>query len=280
MSGRVALYALLSVVGGAAAVLSYVGLRDLALLVRFTDDLAPLLPVVLDAGAVAGSLVWLGVVRLDEPGGERARRFARALVLTLLAVSVGGNALGHALEAYAIAPPWWLIAGVSAVGPAALGALVHLAVLVERALAARTPPAAHPGVVEPPGLLDRLADELIGADWDELMRQWRERRADTADGSGGADRPPGGPVLPPPPTDTDDDEVVRADLRTVDAARRAVDLPALPPTAMRARYGIGHSRAVRLRREVDRQPVPPAGDEPRPARPHLVPDPPDGEEAV
>ena len=121
-------YLSLSVVAVAAAVLSFSALRDLALLCGFAPQLAWLLPVVLDAGAAAGSLVWLGGA-VAQP----ARRFARALALALLALSVAANALGHGLEAFGLVPAWWVVVIVSAVAPAVLGAVVHLAVLVGRA---------------------------------------------------------------------------------------------------------------------------------------------------
>lgn len=128
MSARTVLYALLLVVAGAAAVLSFAALRDLALICGFAPWLAWLLPVVVDAGAAAGSLVWLG-----GWSAESARRFARSLALALLALSVAANALGHGLAAFNMAPAWWVVVVVSAVAPAVLGAVVHLAVLVGRA---------------------------------------------------------------------------------------------------------------------------------------------------
>ena len=127
MSARTVLYILLGVVAGAAAVLSFSALRDLALVCGFAPQLAWLLPVVVDAGAAAGSLVWLG-----GAVGAAARTFARALALTLLALSVAANALGHGLAAFSLAPAWWVVVIVSAVAPAVLGAVVHLAVLVGR----------------------------------------------------------------------------------------------------------------------------------------------------
>jgi hypothetical protein len=121
------LSALLLVVAGAAAVLSFAALRDLALLCGFSSRLAWLLPVVVDAGAAAGSLVWLGGWARDA-----ARRFARVLALGLLGLSVAANALGHGLAAFSLAPPWWVVVVVSAIAPGVLGAVVHLAVLVGR----------------------------------------------------------------------------------------------------------------------------------------------------
>ncbi len=104
MSARRALAALLAVVATAAAVLSFAALRDLALLCGFSRGLAWLLPVVVDAGAAAGSLVWLG-----GSAPVRARRFARALALVLLGSSVAANALSHGLAAYGMRPAWWVV---------------------------------------------------------------------------------------------------------------------------------------------------------------------------
>jgi hypothetical protein len=128
MTARGVLSLHLLVVAGAAAVLSFAALRDLALTCGFGSALAWLLPVVVDVGAAAGSLVWLG-----NHAVGRARRFARVLALTLLALSVAANALGHGLEAFRLAPAWWVVVAVSAIAPAVLGAVVHLAVLVGRA---------------------------------------------------------------------------------------------------------------------------------------------------
>lgn len=128
MSARRGLAALLAVVATAAAVLSFDALRGLALLCGFSQGLAWLLPVVVDAGAAAGSLVWLG-----GRAPVRARRFARALALVLLGSSVAANALSHGLAAYGMRPAWWVVVVVSGVAPAVLGAVVHLAVLCGRA---------------------------------------------------------------------------------------------------------------------------------------------------
>ena len=165
MTARVVLYGLLMVVAGSAAVLSFAALRDLALLCGFSRSLGWLLPVVVDAGAAAGSLVWLG----GRDAGS-ARRFARALALGLLTLSVAANALGHGLAAYRLAPPWWVVVVVSAVAPAVLGAVVHLAVLV-----GRPEPETEPAEVDDE---DRLDAELF--DEHGVSRFW-------------ADAPPAGP---------------------------------------------------------------------------------------
>lgn len=129
MSPRTVLYVLLALVAGCAAVLSFSGLHGLALVCGFAWWAAPLLPLVVDAGAAAGTLAWL-----TRDG--RARRFGRALALLLLAASVGGNAVGHVLAAYGWTAPWWLVVAVSGVAPAVLGAVVHLAVLAAQGFTA------------------------------------------------------------------------------------------------------------------------------------------------
>ncbi|MCW2900392.1 MAG: hypothetical protein JWO67_2657 [Streptosporangiaceae bacterium] len=148
MKARTVLYVLLLLVAAAAAVLSFAALRDLALVCGFAPWLAWLLPVVVDAGAAAGSLVWLG-----GWSAEPARRFARALALCLLGLSVAANALGHGLAAFALRPAWWVVVIVSSVAPAVLGAVVHLAVLVGRPDDAALPPEADDADADL-GLLD------------------------------------------------------------------------------------------------------------------------------
>ena len=100
-------WVLLFVVAAAAAVLSFDALRSLALLCGFIAEL----PVVVDAGARVGCLVWLG--RSTPPD---AASFARTLTWSLLAGSVVGNAPVHGLTAYGLPAPWWLVVAVSAHG--------------------------------------------------------------------------------------------------------------------------------------------------------------------
>lgn len=186
MSRRTALYALLLVVAAAAAVLSFSALRDLALLCGFAASLAWLLPVVLDTGATAGAVAWLG--RHEGPG----RAFGRRLALALLAASVAGNALGHGLAAYRLAPAWWVVVLVSAVAPAVLGAVVHLAVLVGRGDAVPPAPPAPTSahlveLVESPAELETTlaeleSDPVTSADEVETWEARRDRLL--ADGAG------------------------------------------------------------------------------------------------
>ena len=154
------LYVLLAVVAAAAAVLSFDALHGLAVLCGFTPALAPLLPVTVDAGAAAGSLVWL-----SRPPGA-ARRFGRTLALVLLAGSVVGNGLGHGLAAYLAQPSWWLVVVVSAVPPAVLGAVVHLAVLAGRVTRSASEVLPTPGDLDRSGggAADRSPTPLVQVD--------------------------------------------------------------------------------------------------------------------
>ncbi|WP_337830616.1 DUF2637 domain-containing protein [Pseudonocardia sp. TMWB2A] len=123
---KATLYGLITIVAGAAVVLSFTTLQQLAMLCRFPTWTAWLIPVVVDAGAAAGTLAWMART-------GPARRFGRWLALALLALSVGGNALGHGLAAAGTVPHWGVAVGVGAVAPAVLFAMVHLAVLAGRA---------------------------------------------------------------------------------------------------------------------------------------------------
>jgi hypothetical protein len=131
---RAVMWLLLAVVAAAAAVLSFSALMQLAALCGFDARLGWLLPITIDAGAAAGCLVWLGRIGPGNFPGHTAgaASYARSMTLALLASSVAGNATVHALTAYRIVPPWWLVVAVSAVPPVVLGATVHLAVLVGR----------------------------------------------------------------------------------------------------------------------------------------------------
>lgn len=122
MRARIVLFVLLAVVAAAAAVLSFAALEALGRACGF-GELSFLLPVVLDAGACAGTVSWL-----SSPPGV-ARLFGRRLALVLLASSVAGNGIGHFLAAYRLPVPWLLLVAVSALAPMVLASVVHLAVV-------------------------------------------------------------------------------------------------------------------------------------------------------
>lgn len=181
MTARALLGVLVALVGAAAAVLSFSALRDLALACGFDGGLAPLLPVVVDAGAAAGSVAWLG------RSAPAAAGYGRVLALGLLVLSVAANALGHGLAAYAARPHWLVVVAVSAVAPVTLGALVHLLVLVGRPTPTREDRAPARDEAAPAGregepvlmCVDELAElrasvEAAGGQFDDrgLSRLW------------------------------------------------------------------------------------------------------------
>lgn len=124
-----ALVAGLASVAGAAGVLSFDTIEALGLLLGYAPDRAWLLPVCLDVASVVAGVVWLAGI------APRAVPFARALCLATLGLSVVANGVGHGLEAYDVTRPALLLVVIgTAIPPAVLGAVVHLAVLVVRDL--------------------------------------------------------------------------------------------------------------------------------------------------
>ncbi|WAL64452.1 DUF2637 domain-containing protein [Amycolatopsis cynarae] len=117
----------LAAVALAAAVLSFASLRNLAIACGTPGELAWLLPVCVDAAALAATRVWL-----TGEGPEKARRFARILALGMIALSVAGNAADHFLAGNDIRPPWWTVVAVASVPPLVLGAVAHLAALAAK----------------------------------------------------------------------------------------------------------------------------------------------------
>jgi hypothetical protein len=114
-------------VGIAAAALTTTTLAGLAQACGITGWLAWLLPVTVDAAGVVAARVWLrGQAHPD------AVHFARGLAWICICISVVANAAQHGMSAYGIAPPWWVVVLVSAIPPAALGAVVHLGHLIGR----------------------------------------------------------------------------------------------------------------------------------------------------
>jgi hypothetical protein len=145
----------LVVVLTAAAVLSFAALRDLAIAVRVHEELAFLLPIAVDAGAAVSCTVWL------SPAVQRdARRFACWLTWLLLGATVIGNAAQQGMHAHGVTPPWWVAVLVGAVPPAVVGGVVHLLVLVNRAIRAD------------PGLEDQPNEALPPLDEREMSRFW------------------------------------------------------------------------------------------------------------
>lgn len=121
----VTLFAGLGVVALAAAVMSFASLQQLGERAGFSPVLAALLPLAIDAKAVVATRAWL-----SPRTPTQARRYACGLALAAVGLSVVGNAGEHAMTAYALATPWWVVVTVSAVPPVALAATAHLAALL------------------------------------------------------------------------------------------------------------------------------------------------------
>jgi len=117
----------MAVVLGSAAVLSFDGLRGLALAVSISPWLAWLMPIVVDAGAAVSCAVWLG-----GRSAKDAASFAGRMTWALLLVTVAGNAGQLGMHAHGVVPPWWVAVAVGAIAPAVVGATVHLVVLMVR----------------------------------------------------------------------------------------------------------------------------------------------------
>ena len=105
-----------------AAVASFAGLRGLAEVAGWPDQLAWLLPVTIDAYAMTSARVWLA----GTLGTNRARSFARANAIGAIATSILGNAGYHLIAAGIVAVSWPIVVLVGAVPAAVLGLTAHL----------------------------------------------------------------------------------------------------------------------------------------------------------
>lgn len=155
----------LGVVGAAAAVMSFTALADLARICGITATLgrmpvAWLLPLTIDVLAAVSTRVWL-----RRRTNTDALAYARRSAWAAIGATVVGNGAHGALVHAASSPPWWAAVLVSAVPAVALGAMVHLAVLVGRGVA--SPPA---DVIDQPDRRPGSAspDEHLVAD----LRSW------------------------------------------------------------------------------------------------------------
>lgn len=114
----------LTIVTLAAAVSSFGALDGTARLAGWSRDMSPLLPIVVDTVAATASRLWLAE---DTP--DKVRRFARAVALGAILVSVGGNMIYHLAQAGYLLPGVWLTLSAGGIPPIALATVAHLTAL-------------------------------------------------------------------------------------------------------------------------------------------------------
>lgn len=148
----------LGVVALAAAVLSFAALTQLGCRAGLDAELAPLLPLGIDAAAVVATRAWMRLERRHP-----ARRYAQCVALTAVVLSVAGNAGEHAMDTYQLATPWWVLTSASAVPPLLLAATAHLAATVTSAAPAPDDPLAA-GPADPQATAPTEIDEPVDAE--------------------------------------------------------------------------------------------------------------------
>lgn len=231
----------LAVVGAAAAIMSFTALADLAQLLGVRAALhAPwdppwgaslkvawLLPLTVDVFAAVATRVWL-----RQRTNAEALAYARRAAWAAIVATIVGNGAHGALVATSD-HPWQAAVLVSAVPAVALGGMVHLAHLVGRGPdpedEPRPAPAPHAAWM----------DDVLAEAWAHPIRAWAARVDED-----------GRPV----PSRDEPDDVLAADLRATSAARGRP----LTQDEVRDRYGVGATRAARLRRAASGPPADPA----------------------
>lgn len=233
----------LAVIAVAAIIMSFTALSDLARMCGRTEAItvgpvtlrvAWLLPVALDTLAAVA-------IRMRRAGGgaspEVARYASRVVWAAAGASVVGGAYHGYLIQA-AARPPWLVAALVSGVGAVAIGVAVHLSGLLGRG-----PGEAGDNRADDPGRIVRW--RAAGTAWWEMRKAERKAAADRQADAGG-DRADSGRTTVP--TGADSNDVIAADLRRLNADRRADGLDPLGRDAVIARYRpIGSGRAETVR---------------------------------
>ncbi|MDP9864029.1 MULTISPECIES: hypothetical protein [Streptosporangium] len=116
----------IAVVALAALVSSASALAGLAKLAAWGDQLALLLPVMVDAYGITSTRIWLS----KSTRSARVRKHAAGNATAAIVMSVVGNVVYHAIEAGALhLPAWVLVVAVSVVPPITIGLLSHLVAL-------------------------------------------------------------------------------------------------------------------------------------------------------
>jgi hypothetical protein len=214
----------LTVVGLAAAVLTFTTLFSLAVACGFDPRLAWLLPVSVDVAGLVALRIWL------REGPE----FAQALMMACIVLSVAGNATQHGLAAYNMPIPWWVIVVVSAVPPSVLAAVVHLAHRVARSGAASSDAAQERDT----GPVQATVKGVVSPDHREPDRHDEVPAIES------------GPVDQAEPSRPAEDDELLPDLV------QWSEKDGVPSrNAVMKRFGVGTTRATRLLEQLARTPV-------------------------
>ncbi|WP_203910458.1 DUF2637 domain-containing protein [Rhizocola hellebori] len=164
-----------------AAISSFAGLRELAVVAGWPKPLSFMFPLTIDAFALTATRVWL----IKATGSSKARRFARTNAILAILMSLAGNACWHLIAAGLLRTSWLVVVAVGAVPALVLGLVSHLAVLrtqvdppVSNEAESRTPsPPPEPKAVPSPPRQRAGRPRPVGGP-DELLGL--ARQADTA----------------------------------------------------------------------------------------------------
>ena len=242
----------LGILGVVAVAWSFTALSDLARILgikaeiplgdRWDSPRLPVawgLPITLDVLAIIATRMWL-----QGRASEDAVRYARRTAWAAIIASVGGNAYHGWLTGHGRVD----VVIVSAVPAVAVGVVVHAAVL-----SSRGPGAAGEKRAAGPGRIVRWRSAVVA--WWEMRKAERKAADDRRADAGETGRTPG---RPPVPTGADSNDVIAADLRRLNAARRSEGLDPLGRDAVAKRYApMGSTRADTVR-DLAARPEPPA----------------------
>lgn len=159
----------LAISASAATVSSFSGLRGLALAAGWGSAMSALLPLTVDAYAVAATRVWLGGTHTSP----HVRRFARWNAVGAISLSLAGNAVDHALSAGLLRMSWLVVVIVGAVPPAVLGVLTHLASLRQRDGLRSQESGPSPAQAGESGTRSRTTEELLTAAQQADAAHWQ-----------------------------------------------------------------------------------------------------------
>lgn len=251
------------VVGASTVIASFSALAGLAVAAGWDWRMSILLPATVDVYGVTSTRIWLSPASSSE-----VRSHARFHALAALVLSMGGNAVNHAIEAHALVLGrhlWLLVVAVSLVPPAALGSLMHLIAVRSRHRNSivepnRIPVAAPAAQTGPPPSLQTGSHAVAGPrSADTTQTQIRTQpETSTSNGSQTQVRDPGpetsqttkpkasqtGPKQKPASPDR------LKEARAVNKAYLAEHGRPIPAEKLRQALGIGKPAAIELVKQI------------------------------